>query len=110
MKYALLLYGDEKIWAGLDEAERKQAYARHEAFSQMLVERGAMRGGGELAATSSATTVRNGDQVSVTDGPFAETAEVFGGYYVIEVDDLDAAIEIAKQVPEPTVEIRPLMA
>lgn len=65
----------------------------------MLVERGAMRGGDELAPTSSATTVRNGDQVSVTDGPFAEAAEVFGGYYVIEVDDLDAAIEIANRTP-----------
>ena len=109
MKYALLLYGNEQAWAALDEAERKEAYAAHERFSQMLIERGAMRGGGELGPTSDATTVRNTGQVGVTDGPFAETAEVFGGYYVIEVDDLDAAIEIAKQVPEPTVEIRPLL-
>ncbi|MDT4994018.1 MAG: hypothetical protein QOH97_3910 [Actinoplanes sp.] len=110
MNYALLIYGDEKVGEGLDSDERRETYARYEAFSAMLVERGVMRGGSELAPSSSATTIRHdGDQVSVTDGPFAETAEVFGGFYLVEADDLDAAIDLAKQLPSAVVEIRPTM-
>jgi hypothetical protein len=108
MEYALLIYGDEKVWASRDEAETKATNERHARFVAMLTERGAMRGGNPLALTDAATTVRNGDDVSVTDGPFAETAEVLGGYYVIEAADLDEAIALAKQVPEPVVEIRPI--
>jgi hypothetical protein len=75
----------------------------------MLQERGAIRGGKELASASSATTLRHrGDDVSVTDGPFAETAEVLGGFYLIEAADLDAAIALAKELPEAVVEIRPI--
>jgi hypothetical protein len=111
VEYALLIYGDEKTWASWDEAERRANAARHERFAAMLVQRGALRGGKELSMPSdSATTLRHeGDEVSITDGPFAETAEVLGGYYIIEADDLDAAIALARELPEPVVEIRPIV-
>ena len=109
MEYALLIYGDEKVWESRDEEERRQNGARHERFAKLLQERDAMRGGKELATASSATTIRHrGDDVSVTDGPFAETAEVLGGFYLIEAADLDAAIALAKELPEGVVEIRPV--
>jgi hypothetical protein len=109
MQYALLIYGDEKVWEGLDERERQELHERHGRFMAMLRERGALLGGEELERTSTATTVRNGDQVSVTDGPYAETAEQLGGFYVIEAADLEAALEIARQLPEPIVEVRPVV-
>jgi hypothetical protein len=110
MEYALLIYGDEKIWASRDEDQRRESQAKHGRFAAMLQERGAMRGGNELSLASAATTLRHdGDDVSITDGPFAETAEVLGGYYVIEAADLDAAIALAKELPEGVVEIRPLV-
>ncbi|WP_283134440.1 YciI family protein [Rhizohabitans arisaemae] len=109
MLYTLLLIGDEEQWAKADEAERQEMYARHEAFGKLLEERGAERGGGELAHSSSATTVRKvGDDFVITDGPFAETSEQLGGFYIVEARDLDEAIEFAKAVPGD-VEIRPLV-
>jgi hypothetical protein len=110
MEYALLIYGDEKVWGSRDEAERQANGARHERFARMLQERDAMRGGKELALASAATTLRHdGDDVSITDGPFAETSEVLGGYYLIEAADLDAAIAFARELPEGVVEIRPIV-
>ncbi|MGP3965672.1 YciI family protein [Nonomuraea sp. 3N208] len=110
MEYALLIYGDEKVWASRDEDQIRENNARHERFAAMLAERDAMRGGKELAPASSATTLRRqGDDVSVTDGPFAETSEVLGGFYLIEAADLDMAIALAKQLPEGVVEIRPIV-
>jgi hypothetical protein len=110
MEYALLIYSDEKVWASLDEDERRANRAKHGRFAAMLQERDAMRGGKELALASAATTLRHdGDDVSITDGPFAETAEVLGGFYLIEAADLDAAIALAKELPEGVVEIRPLV-
>jgi hypothetical protein len=110
MEYALLIYGDEKDWASRDEDQRRETQASHARFATMLQERGAMRGGKELSMPSAATTLRHtGDDVSITDGPFAETAEVLGGFYLIEADDLDAAIALARELPEGVVEIRPLV-
>jgi len=110
MEFALLIYGDEKLWDNADPAARAEMYRRHGTFMAMLQERGAARGGGELAVTTTATTLRHGeDDVSVTDGPFAETAEQFGGFYLIEAPDLAEAIEIAKQLPADTVEVRPIV-
>lgn len=110
MQYALLIYGDEKVWDARDEQERRDTDERHTRFAGMLAQRDALRGGRQLASTSSAVTVRHqGDGVSVTDGPFAEAAEVLGGYYVIEAADLDAAIALARELPERVVEIRPLV-
>ena len=110
MEYALLIYGNEKVWAARDEDQRQQLKAAHMRFATMLQERGAMRGGSELALASAGTTLRHdGDKVRITDGPFAETTEVLGGYYVIEAADLDEAIALAKELPEDVVEIRPLV-
>jgi hypothetical protein len=110
MEYALLIYGDEKVWASRDEDQTREINERHERFATMLAERDAMRGGKELALASSATTLRHqDDDVSITDGPFAETTEVLGGFYLIEAADLDAAIALAKELPELVVEIRPIV-
>ncbi len=110
MQYALLLYGDEKTWEAADDLQRREVYARHERFMKLLQDRDALRGGAELASTSAATTLRrHGEDVSVTDGPFAETAEQIGGFYLIEAADLDEAIALARELPSGTVEIRPLV-
>lgn len=109
MQYALLIYGDEKVWESRDDQERQANHERHARFMAMLRERGALVGGEELAAASTATTVRNGGQVGVTDGPYAETAEQLGGFYLIEAPDLDAALAFARQLPEPIVEVRPVV-
>lgn len=111
MKYALLIYGDEKVWAGYDERERAANYERHARFMAMLRAKGAIVGGEELTAASSATTIRHegGGSVSVTDGPYAETAEQIGGFYLIEAADLDEALAYAKQLPEPIVEVRAIV-
>ncbi|GIF21448.1 hypothetical protein BJ973_005105 [Actinoplanes tereljensis] len=110
MQYALLIYGNEKAWESRTEQEMQENHERHGRFMAMLRERGALiPGGQELARSSTATTVRNGDPVSVTDGPYAETAEQIGGIYLIDAPDLDAALEIARQLPEPIVEVRPVV-
>ena len=110
MKFMLLMYGDEKAWESQDEQHEKEAYERHDRFTQMLLARNALVGGEELTGSTTATTVRNdGDRVGVTDGPYAETAEQLGGFYLIEAADLDEAIELAKRLPEPIVEIRPVV-
>ena len=106
MEYALLIYGDEKEWEARTEEEMRLNTERHERFVALLGE-GAMRGGKELAPASTATTVRKG--AGVTDGPFAETAEVLGGFYIIEAADLDEIIALARELPETTIEIRPIV-
>jgi len=110
MEYALLIYGDEKVWTSREGEEARTHSERHERFAAALQQRGVLRGGKKLAlpGESSTTLRRDGDDVSVTDGPFAETTEVFGGFYLIEADDLDAAIAVARELPEDVVEIRPI--
>jgi hypothetical protein len=110
MQFALLIYGNEKTWEAADENERNRMYAEHGRFTKMLEERGAVRGGAELASTSRARTIRHsGDDLSVTDGPFAETTEQFGGFYLVEAADIDEAVALAKHLPADTVEVRPLV-
>jgi hypothetical protein len=111
MRYALFIYGDEKAWDARDEREQQENHERHVRFMQLLRSRDAMvPGGQQLRGSASATTIRHdGDRLSVTDGPYAETAEQLGGFYLIEAADLDEAIELAKQLPEPIVEIRPVV-
>ena len=100
MKYALLIYADEKAWASVPHDEQHAIHEEYDKFANELVERGVMRGGDELADSPAATTVRVRDgQQLVTDGPFAETKEQLGGYFLVEVDDLDTAIELAGHVP-----------
>ncbi|GAA0952166.1 YciI family protein [Virgisporangium aurantiacum] len=109
MEYAVLIYGDEKAWAARTEEELRDLDARHKRFAALVAERGTMRAGRELASVASATTVRKqGDGVSVTDGPFAETAEVLGGLYLVEAADLDEVTAWVRVLPEATIEIRPI--
>ncbi len=113
VKYALLIYQQEGGWEGLSDDEQKAIYQQHADFGAWLDERGWARGGEELAATSSATSVRleNGRTVT-TDGPFAETKEQLGGFYLIECDNLDQAIEAASRIPagdRGTIEVRPVV-
>src|SRR3954469_25351331 len=110
MEFALLIYGNEKLWTEATAEQKQQTYAEHERFMKMLQDRGAIRGGAELDATSAARTIRHGNgDVSVTDGPFAETAEQFGGFYLVEAADIDEAVAIGRELPAAVVEVRPLM-
>jgi hypothetical protein len=104
-KFVALIYGDEAVWADQDQAAYDENMAAHKAFS---TKHGAsITSGAELHATRAARTVR-GD--TVTDGPFLETKEALGGYYVLEAPDLDTAVAIAKDIPEATVEVRPIVS
>jgi hypothetical protein len=112
MKYALFIYEDESLY-GPDKAGPKiqEIVGKHMAFNQQL---GAKRlGGSGLKGTATATTVRTtAGKKTVHDGPFAEAREQLGGFYLIEAEDLNEAIEIAKQVPvlqDGAIEIRPLL-
>lgn len=112
MQYLILIYSDEKAWAGMPEAEMNAAFA---AYMQYSLEMGTAKvslGGASLQPVATATTVRvaNGKTVT-TDGPFAETKEQLGGYYVIDVPNLDDAIKWAAKCPGAAhgcVEVRPL--
>ena len=110
-QYLILIYEDEAGYASADEATWGEIMAGHNAFGESAGP--AVVGGNALQPTSTATTVR-GDGAggfTVTDGPFTETKEALGGYYLVEAADLDAAIELAKQVPAPfgCIEVRPIM-
>jgi hypothetical protein len=112
MEYMILIYADEHAWAGLDEKQLKAAYKEYMDYTQELIKAGVMKGGSELKPVSTATTVRvRGGKVLTTDGPFAETKEQLGGYYLLEVPDLDAAVRWAGKCPgarHGTCEVRPL--
>lgn len=113
MKYALLIYQGEEFeqkWDQAPDAERAAVYAEHDAFIDLLKQRGALIGGHELAGRSSATTVRNnGSDHVITDGPYAEIAEQLGGFYFVEAGDLDEALKYAKALPAGLVEVRPIV-
>jgi hypothetical protein len=113
MKYMLLIHDDEQAFQRLNESERQAIYGEYRKFSEEIVASGNYIGGSELQPTSSATTVRvrNGKRL-VTDGPFAETREQLGGYYLVEAKDLDEAIALAGRIPSAktgTIEVRPLV-
>ena len=94
----------------MSKAEFDEMMGAHNVFNEQ--NRAALRGGEALRPTETSTTIRReGDTLTVTDGPFLETKEALGGYYLIEAQDLDAALAIAKQVPSPMggVEVRPLV-
>src|SRR5271168_4533196 len=109
MQYLLLIYGNEAETAkALQDGVMTDAYRD---FTQSIIQSGAFKAGDALQPTSTATTVRVRDgKILATDGPFAETREQLGGYYMIEADDLDKAIAIAARVPGALrggVEVRP---
>ena len=98
MKVLALIYGDESRWDGLDEKAREEVYDRYRAF--VAVAAAKIVGGAELAPTASATTVRVRDgQSLVTDGPFAETKEALGGFFLLDCADLEEAAQVAAQIP-----------
>jgi len=111
MNYLLLIYGDEAD-APSTPADGEAMHAAYNAFTEGIAKSGVLRGGDALEAVATATTVRvRGGEVVVTDGPFAETKEQLGGYYLIECADLDAAIAIAADAPgavKGSIEIRPI--
>jgi hypothetical protein len=113
MKYLLTIYGDESGWNDVSPEEGQQIMAAYNAFGQAAQEAGVLLGGEGLQPTSTATTVkvRDGETIS-TDGPFAETREQLGGYYLVDCKDLDEAIGWAARIPgaqQGCVEVRPVM-
>jgi hypothetical protein len=113
MEYLLLIYDSEAGIAAMSEAEQAAIYADYGRFTQSIQQSGNHRLGQQLQPVATATTVRvrNGKR-AVTDGPFAETREQLGGFYLIEAKDLDEALAIAERVPSArigSIEVRPLV-
>jgi hypothetical protein len=109
-EYLCLIYGDESAFATMTEQDLNSMMEGHNKFGHNNAS--ALRGGNALQPAGTATTIRadkSGKQ-TVTDGPFAETKETLGGYYLVEAKDLDEALTIAKQIPAPNgcVEVRPI--
>jgi hypothetical protein len=113
MQYLLLIYDDEKLWADMPKEEGDKMLAEYMSFTGDIEKSGHFKGGEALQPVNTATCVRirNGKQL-VTDGPFAETKEQLGGYYLVEAKDLDEAIALAARIPSVrvgTIEVRPIM-
>lgn len=113
MKYLLLIYESETALAGLSEAEQGAIFEEYMTYTADITKSGHHLGGEPLQPVSTATTVRvkNGKTVT-TDGPFAETREQLGGFYMVEAKDLDEAIALAARIPAArtgSIEVRPVM-
>ena len=113
MKYLLLIYESEQASAGLSEAEQGKIFEEYMTYTKGIKKSGNYIGGEALQPISDATTVRvkNGKTLT-TDGPFAETREQLGGYYLVEAKDLDEAIKLATGIPDVrmgSIEVRPIM-
>jgi hypothetical protein len=113
MQYLLLIYRNEAEQAKMDAAGLQKMRGDYGAFTQSIIQSGHFKAGDGLQPTSTATTVRVRDgKTLTTDGPFAETREQLGGYYLVEARDLDAALEIAARIPGAkvgSIEVRPVM-
>jgi hypothetical protein len=109
-EYLILIYGDEAALGNRDPEAGNQMMKEHVVFGERNA--ASLRGGNALQPTSTTTSVRkdSAGNFSVTDGPFAETKEALGGYYLVEAADLDEALALAKQIPAPSggVEVRPI--
>ena len=112
-KYAALIYGDESGMANATPEQMGQVMEEYNVYTESLMAAGIMKGGDALQSVSTATTVRVRDgATSTTDGPFAETKESLGGFYIYDCKDLDEAIEWAAKVPGAKygcIEVRPIM-
>jgi hypothetical protein len=113
MKYLLTLFGDESGFGDRTPEQRAESMKAWDEYTRSAIEAGVHLGGEGLQPSSTATTVRipeSGDPI-VSDGPFAETKEQLGGYYLLDCSDLDDALAWAKRIPMPggTVEVRPVM-
>ena len=113
MKYLCLIYNQEKNLAALSKAEWNSLKEEYFAFTDGIRSSGHHLDGGGLQSTATARTVRVRDgRISATDGPFAETSEQLGGYYLIEARDLNDAIQVASRIPSArmgSIEVRPIM-
>jgi hypothetical protein len=113
VQYMLLIFDDERVWGDLSEEERGKLYAQYGAFTNELRESGALVSADQLQPSTTATLVRVREgETLTTDGPFAETKEQLGGYYLIEAESLDEAIEWAAKIPSArggTIEVRPVV-
>jgi hypothetical protein len=113
MQYLLLIYRNEAEQAKMDAAALQKMRGDYGAFTQSIIQSGHFKAGDGLQPTGTATTVRVRDgKTLTTDGPFAETREQLGGYYLVEAKDLDAALEIAARIPGAkfgSIEVRPIM-
>jgi len=113
MQYMLLIYDEEKKWGTMPEAEQGRVMQEYRDFTQSIVKSGHYRAGDQLQPIATATSVRGKDgKALTTDGPYAETKEQLGGYYLVEAKDLDEAVALAKRIPSVrlggTVEVRPI--
>jgi hypothetical protein len=112
MKYLLLIYGDESAMSHVTAGDAAKMTQAHGAYAEALVKAGAMQGGQRLRPSSDATTVRvKAGKTEVLNGPYAETREQLGGFYMIDVPDLDAALSWAARCPSSshgTIEVRPV--
>ena len=113
MQYLLMIYRNEADLAKMDAGARQKMSAEYGVFTQSIIQSGHFKAGDGLQPTTTATTVRVRDgKVLTTDGPFAETREQLGGYYLIEAKDLDTALGIAARIPcakHGSIEVRPVM-
>lgn len=113
MKYMLLIYSEPGAEGALSEAEQEAEMGEWFAFTQRIVDSGEMVAGDPLQGTETATTVAVRDgETTVTDGPFTETKEVLGGYYIVDVDTRERAEQLAAELPSARygrTEVRPLM-
>jgi hypothetical protein len=113
MEYLLLIYHTEKDYVKLTDAQKEPIYAEYRQLMGELSAKGKLRGGHQLTLTNTATTVRVRDGKKVlTDGPFAETKEQLGGYFLVDAADLDDALAIAAKIPGArvgSVEVRPVI-
>jgi hypothetical protein len=113
MQYLLLIYDNEANWGQRTEAEKGKIMAEYHALTEGMAKAGNYKAGEALQPTSTATTVRvrNGKTLT-TDGPFAETREQLGGFYLVEAKDLDEALALAARIPsarDGSIEVRPIM-
>jgi hypothetical protein len=113
VRYLLLIYGDESQWGSMSPEDRGGEMESYNAFTQWLRDTGQFEAGEELEPTATATTVRvrDGEKLT-TDGPFAETKEQLGGFYMVSCENLDQAIEAASKIPAArggSIEIRPIV-
>jgi hypothetical protein len=112
MQYLLMIYQNEAEYGKIDAATGKKMMEEYGAFTQSIIQSGNFKAGDALQPTTTATTVRVRDgKTLTTDGPFAETREQLGGYYLVEAKDLDAALAIAARIPGAktgSIEVRPI--
>ena len=114
MKYLILIFSNESAMESATPAQRDEMHAAYMAYTEAMQKAGVLAGGERLQPTSTATTVRmTGGKTEVLNGPYAETKEQLGGYYLIDVPDLDAALSWASRCPgasRGTLEVRPIWA